>query len=75
MLKKNKKLLVNVPLLVATTGMSACAAVSLTHANGSAGESITHADVQPSNTVVLTYPGGGACIDTHPDAGTSCTGQ
>lgn len=73
--RRNKLLLVNTLLLVAIAAMSACAAVSFTHANGASGESITNAEVEPNNTVVLTYPNGTACIDTHPGESASCTGK
>ncbi|WP_337050050.1 hypothetical protein [Serratia fonticola] len=70
--KQNKRLLMNGLLLVAIVGMSACSAVSLTHANGAKGQSITNAEVQPDNTVVLTYPNGSACIDTNPGESQVC---
>ncbi|MMZ47295.1 hypothetical protein D3C87_1330710 [compost metagenome] len=73
--RRKKLLLINGLLLVAITAMSACAAVSFTHANGTEGESITNAEVMPNNTVVLSYPNGTACIDTHPGDSATCTGK
>lgn len=75
MSRKNKRLLRNGLLLVAIAGMAACSAVSFTHANGVKGQSITNAEVQPDNTVVLTYPNGTACIDTNPGESTTCAAQ
>lgn len=75
MTKQNKRLLINGLLLIAIVGMAACSAVSFTHANGVKGQSITNAEVQPDNTVVLTYPNGSACIDTHPDGSQVCKGN
>jgi len=72
MTRKNKRLVVNTLLLVAIAGMAACSAVSFTHANGAKGQSITNAEVQPNNTVVLTYPSGSACIDTNPGESKTC---
>lgn len=62
--RRKKLLLINGLLVAAAGGMTACAAVSFTHASGAEGESITNAEVQPGNTVILTYPNGTACIDT-----------
>ncbi|ULH10804.1 hypothetical protein MF265_23305 [Serratia marcescens] len=70
--RKNKRLLVNGLLLVAIAGMAACSAVSFTHANGAKGQSVTNAEVQSDNTVVLTYPNGSACIDTNPGESQTC---
>lgn len=52
--------------------LSGCAAVSFTHAIGTHGRAVTNAEVQPENTVVLTYPDGSACIDTHPGESQVC---
>lgn len=73
--RKRKRLLVNGLLLLAIAGMSACSAVAFTHANGAKGQSITNAEVQPNNTVVLTYPSGTACIDTNPGESKTCAGK
>ena len=73
--RKRKRLVVNTLLLVAIAGMAACSAVSFTHANGAKGQSITNAEVQPNNTVVLKYPNGSACIDTNPGESTTCAAQ
>lgn len=54
------------------TLLSGCAAVSFTHASGSGGQSVTNAEVQPDNTVVMTYPNGSACIDTNPGESQTC---
>ncbi|CAI1513092.1 Uncharacterised protein [Serratia quinivorans] len=70
--RKRKRLVVNTLLLVAIAGMAACSAVSFTHANGAKGQSVTNAEVQPDNTVVLTYPNGSACIDTNPGESQTC---
>jgi len=61
-----KKLLATAVLVAVAASMAACSAVSFTHANGAKGQSITNAEVQPDNTVVLAYPNGSACIDTIP---------
>lgn len=50
----------------------ACSSVSFTHANGEKGQSITNAEVQPDNTVVIKYPNGSACIDTNPGESQVC---
>ncbi|MGN5575919.1 hypothetical protein, partial [Enterobacter sp. Lyrl_3] len=60
-----KKKLLLAGLLVGAALLAACSAVSFTHANGAKGQSLTNAEVQPDNTVVLTYPNGSACIDTN----------
>lgn len=73
--RKNKRLLVNGLLLVAIAAMAACSAVSFTHANGTKGQSITNAEVQPDSTVVMKYPNGSACIDTNPGESQTCKGQ
>ncbi len=57
---------------MAVAMMTACAAVSFTHADDISGGSITHAEVQPGNTVILTYPDGSACIDTRAHEGRDC---
>lgn len=62
----------NTLLLMAVAMMTACAAVSFTHADDISGGSITHAEVQPGNTVILTYPDGAACIDTRAHEGRDC---
>ncbi|WP_193162961.1 hypothetical protein [Enterobacter ludwigii] len=68
-MKKNAIYLLAATLLLLLSG---CAAVSFTHANGTGGQSVTNAEVQPDNTVVLTYPNGSACIDTNPGASQNC---
>lgn len=73
--KKRTRLVVNSLLLVAIVAMAACSAVSFTHANGARGQSITNAEVQPDNTVVLQYPNGSACIDTNPGESQICKGR
>lgn len=73
--RRKKLFLINGLLLVTITAMSACAAVSFTHANGAEGENVTNAEVLPNNTVVLTYPNGTACIDTHPGESATCAGK
>ncbi|HCC4195787.1 hypothetical protein MMB10_21905 [Salmonella enterica] len=75
MRKKYRRLLVNGLLVAAIASMAACSAVSFTHANGAKGQSITNAEVQPDNTVVLTYPNGSACIDANPGESQTCKGQ
>jgi PBP1b-binding outer membrane lipoprotein LpoB len=62
-------------LLAAAVLVASCSAVSFTRATGAQGQSITNAEVQPDNTVVLTYPNGSACIDTHPGESHSCKGH
>ncbi len=74
-MKKHMKGLIAGASLVIATALTACAAVSFTHANGAKGQSVTNAEVQPNNTVVLTYPNGSACIDTNPGESTTCAGQ
>ncbi|MFZ4219705.1 hypothetical protein ACEV6Q_17870 [Enterobacter ludwigii] len=59
-------------ILLASMILSACAAVSFTHATGASGQAATNAEVQTDNTVVLTYPNGSACIDTNPGASQTC---
>ncbi|TXE22832.1 hypothetical protein [Serratia ureilytica] len=71
-MNRKKLLLINGLLVAAVGGMTACAAVSFTHANGAEGESITNTEVQPGNTVILTYPNGTACIDTRSREGRTC---
>lgn len=68
----NKGVIICVLLALAAT-LTACAAVSFTHANGDKGQSVTNAEVQPNNTVVLQYPNGSACIDTNPGESSACT--
>ncbi|MGC6028810.1 hypothetical protein [Enterobacter kobei] len=70
-----KKKLLLAGLLVGAALLAACSAVSFTHANGAKGQSITNAEVQPDNTVVLAYPNGSACIDTNPGESQSCKGN
>ncbi|KNC93756.1 hypothetical protein [Trabulsiella odontotermitis] len=72
MKRKTKILLVNGLLVAALISMAACSAVSFTHANGAKGQSVTNAEVQKDNTVVLTYPNGTACIDTNPGESQTC---
>lgn len=55
-----------------TVCLQGCAAVSFTHASGARGQAVTNAEVQPDNTVVLTYPNGSACIDTNPGESQVC---
>jgi ABC-type glycerol-3-phosphate transport system substrate-binding protein len=70
-----KKKLLLTGLLVGAALLAACSAVSFTHANGAKGQSVTNAEVQKDNTVVLTYPNGTACIDTNPGESQTCKGQ
>lgn len=72
MKKTNRRLLISGLLAGGIVSMVACSAVSFTHATGAKGQSVTNAEVQPNNTVVLTYPNGSACIDTHPDESQTC---
>jgi len=72
MKKKNRRLLINALLVAAIASMAACSDVSFTHASGAKGQSITNAEVQPNNTVVLAYPNGSACIDTNPGESHVC---
>lgn len=67
-----RRWLLNSLVVVAAVVMVACSAVSFTHANGAKGQSVTNAEVQPNSTVVMTYPNGTACIDTHPGDSTAC---
>lgn len=67
-----KKKLLLTGLLVGAASLVACSAVSFTHANGAKGQSLTNAEVQKDNTVVLTYPNGTACIDTNPGESQTC---
>lgn len=72
-MNRRRKLWVINGLLVASVAtMAACSAVSFTHADDIAGKSITHAEVQPGATVILTYPDGNACIDTRAREGRDC---
>lgn len=60
-------------LLFAAAALAvSCSAVSYTRATGAQGQSLTNAEVQPGNTVVLTYPNGSACIDTNPGESHNC---
>jgi ABC-type glycerol-3-phosphate transport system substrate-binding protein len=70
-----KKKLLLTGLLVGAALLAACSAVSFTHANGAKGQSVTNAEVEKDNTVVLTYPNGTACIDTNPGESQTCKGQ
>lgn len=70
-----KKKLLLAGLLVGAALLVACSAVSFTRATGTKGQSLTNAEVQPDNTVVLTYPNGSACIDTNPGASQTCKGK
>ncbi|QQN36626.1 hypothetical protein JHW33_08465 [Rahnella aceris] len=72
MKKTNRRLLINGLLAGGIVSTVACSAVSFTHATGAKGQSVTNAEVQPNNTVVLTYPNGSACIDTHPEGSQTC---
>lgn len=72
---KNRRLLINGLLGAAIASMAACSAVSFTHVNGSKGQGVTNAEVQPNNTVVVTYPNGSACIDTNPGESQVCKGN
>ena len=67
-----KKLLFAAALAAIAALMAACSAVSFTRATGKSGQSLTNAEVQPNNTVVLTYPNGSACIDTNPGESQAC---
>ncbi|CAI1968631.1 hypothetical protein [Serratia marcescens] len=62
-------------IAAAVAALAACSAVSYTRVTGPKGESVTNAEVQPNNTVVLQFPHGAACIDTNPGESTTCTGQ
>lgn len=73
-MNKRKCLLSSLALVVVMV-LAACSAVSFTHANGAKGQSVTNAEVQPENTVVLTYPNGTACIDTNPGESQTCAGM
>ena len=70
-----KKKLLFVGVLVGAVLLVACSAVSFTRATGTKGQSLTNAEVQPNNTVVLTYPNGSACIDTNPGESQTCKGK
>lgn len=59
-------------LLAAAALMASCSAVSFTRATGAQGQSLTNTEVQPGNTVVMTYPNGSACIDTNPGESHTC---
>ncbi|TXE33246.1 hypothetical protein FOT62_13830 [Serratia marcescens] len=74
-MRKHARLFIIALTALAVAALTACAAVSFTHANGAKGQSITNAEVQPNNTVVLQYPNGAACIDTNPGESTTCAGQ
>jgi hypothetical protein len=75
MKKKNRHLLINGLRVAAITSMTASSAVSSTHVNSAKGQSLTNAEVQSDNTVVLTYPNGSACIDTNPGESQVCKGK
>ncbi|MCU6240775.1 hypothetical protein [Enterobacter asburiae] len=75
MKRKTKILLVNGLLVAGLSSLAACSAVSFTHVNGAKGQGITNAEVQPNNTVVVTYPSGSACIDTNPGESQACKGN
>ncbi|WP_146198339.1 hypothetical protein [Enterobacter sp. CGMCC 5087] len=63
-------------LLFAAAALAvSCSAVSYTRATGAQGQSLTNAEVQPGNTVVLTYPNGSACIDTNTGPSHTCRVQ
>ncbi|WP_439412748.1 hypothetical protein [Enterobacter ludwigii] len=70
-----KKKLLLAGQLVGIAQLVACTAVSFTRATGSKGQSLTNAEVQPDNTVVLTYPNGSACIDTNLGESQTCKGK
>ncbi|AHE73601.1 hypothetical protein [Enterobacter ludwigii] len=70
-----KKFLATAALAVIAALMAACSAVSFTRATGKGGQSLTNAEVQSDNTVVLTYPNGSACIDTNPGESQTCKGK
>ncbi|POZ13674.1 hypothetical protein C3Z09_22310 [Lelliottia aquatilis] len=67
--------MINGLLVAAIVLMAACSAVSFTHVNGAKGQGVTNAEVQPNNTVVVTYPNGSACIDTNPGESQVCKGN
>ncbi|MDK1707016.1 hypothetical protein QOM18_01650 [Serratia marcescens] len=75
MTPSSKQLIIGMLIVAAIAALTACAAVSFTHANGGKGQSVTNAEVQPNNTVVLQYPNGSACIDTHPGESSACARQ
>lgn len=75
MKRKKRRLLINGLLVAAIVLMAACSAVSFTHVNGAKGQGVTNAEVQPNNTVVVTYPNGFACIDTNPGESQVCKGN
>ncbi|BCT14301.1 hypothetical protein R1TS_23290 [Enterobacter cloacae] len=75
MKRKKRRLLINGLLVAAIVLMAACSAVSFTHVNGAKGQGVTNAEVQPNNTVVVTYPNGSACIDTNPGESQVCKGN
>ena len=75
MKNKKKRLLASSLLVAAIASMAACSAVSFTRATGKGGQSLTNAEVEPNNTVVLTYPNGSACIDTNPGESQTCKGK
>ena len=70
-----KKKVMLAGLLAVVVLLTACSAVSFTRATGTKGQSLTNAEVQPDNTVVLTYPNGSACIDTNSGESQTCTGK
>ncbi|MGQ8702879.1 hypothetical protein [Serratia marcescens] len=72
---RKQKWLCNSLVVAVALVTAACSAVSFTHANGAKGQSVTNAEVQPENTVVLTYPNGTACIDTNPGESQTCAGM
>ena len=73
MKKTAKRLIAQILTAISAAALTACAAVSFTHAAGEKGRSVTNAEVQPNNTVMLEYPNGSACIDTNPGESTVCT--
>lgn len=73
--KREKRPVAGALMLTAITTLAACSAVSYTRVTGPSGESVTNAEVQPNNTVVLKLPHGAACIDTNPGESKTCTGQ
>lgn len=66
-----KALLISISTVLCAL-LVACSAVSFTNVKGVKGQSITNAEVQTDNTVVLKYPGGSACIDTNPGESKVC---
>lgn len=72
MKKAAYRLAITTLMTASTVALVACAAVSFTRVAGPKGESVTNAEVQPNNTVVLQFPHGAACIDTNPGESSTC---